>query len=108
MRLAEARLAIKLMRLRSEKGKGFELVCELEIGFGVPRDIRERVLNHGGKRTGGITEAVYSWYDYAAEKRAALELWADALMCLVERRTEVVLVDEPAVADHERGVEIRT
>lgn len=58
--------------------------------FGVPRDIRERVLNHGGKRSGSVTEAVYSWYDFAAEKRAALELWADALSCIVEgRRAEI-------------------
>jgi integrase len=54
--------------------------------YGIPRDIRERVLNHGGKRTGSVTEAVYSWYDFAAEKRAALELWADALVCIVEGR----------------------
>jgi integrase len=51
--------------------------------FGVPKDVRERVLNHGGKRKGSITESVYSWYDYDAEKRAALELWADALECIV-------------------------
>ena len=58
--------------------------------YGVPRDIRERVLNHGGKRSGNVTEAVYSWYDYAAEKRAALELWADALTCIIEgRKSEI-------------------
>ena len=58
--------------------------------FGVPRDVRERVLNHGGKRSGSVTEAVYSWYDFAAEKRAALELWADALSCIVEgHRAEI-------------------
>jgi hypothetical protein len=47
--------------------------------YGVPKEIRERVLNHGGKRSGSVTESVYSWYDHDAEKRAALELWADAL-----------------------------
>ena len=58
--------------------------------YGVPRDIRERVLNHGGKGSGNVTEAVYSWYDYAAEKRAALELWADALTCIIEgRKSEI-------------------
>jgi integrase len=58
--------------------------------FGVPRDVRERVLNHGGKRSGSVTEAVYSWYDFASEKRAALELWAEALSCIVEgRRAEI-------------------
>ncbi len=51
--------------------------------FGVPREVRSRVLNHGGKRKGSITESVYSWYDYDAEKRAALNLWADALDAMV-------------------------
>jgi hypothetical protein len=58
--------------------------------FGVPKDVRERVLNHGGKRTGSITESVYSWYDYDAEKRAALELWADALGCIVSGRVSEI------------------
>jgi integrase len=47
--------------------------------FGVPREVRERVLNHGGKRKGSITDGVYNNYSYDDEKRAALELWADAL-----------------------------
>jgi hypothetical protein len=47
--------------------------------LGVPKDVRERILNHGGKRKGSITEGVYNLYEYDAEKRAALELWADAL-----------------------------
>jgi hypothetical protein len=51
--------------------------------FGVPEDIRARVLNHGGKRSGSVTDAVYGWYDYGPEKRAALELWADALDCII-------------------------
>jgi integrase len=51
--------------------------------FGVPKDIRERILNHGGKRKNSITDGVYNQYDYDAEKRAALELWADALKSIV-------------------------
>lgn len=39
----------------------------------------ERILNHGGSRKGNITDGVYNHYAYEAEKRAALELWADAL-----------------------------
>lgn len=42
--------------------------------LGVPKDIRERILNHGGKRKGSITEGVYNRYEYNPEKRAALEL----------------------------------
>ena len=47
--------------------------------LGVPKDVRERILNHGGNRKGSVTEGVYNHYEYDTEKRAALELWADAL-----------------------------
>jgi len=58
--------------------------------LGVPKEIRQRVLNHGGMRKGDVTDAVYAWYDFDDEKRAALELWADALDCIVEgRRAEI-------------------
>lgn len=59
-------------------------VTSLMASYGVPRDVRERILNHGGKRKGSVTEGTYTWYDYDAEKRAALQLWADALGCIVE------------------------
>jgi integrase len=52
--------------------------------YGVPKDVRQRVLNHGGLRAGGVTDSVYGWYDYDPEKRAALELWAEALVCILE------------------------
>ena len=51
--------------------------------YGVPKDVRERILNHGGMRKGSITESVYNRYEYDAEKRAALELWADALAGII-------------------------
>jgi integrase len=58
--------------------------------YGVPKDVRERILNHGGMRKGSITESVYNRYEYDAEKRAALELWADALDGIISGRpTEV-------------------
>ena len=58
--------------------------------YGVPKDVRERILNHGGMRKGNITESVYNRYEYDAEKRAALELWADALAGMIAGRpTEV-------------------
>jgi integrase len=53
--------------------------------LGVPRDVRERILNHGGKRTGDLTDGVYNRYEFDAEKRAALELWADALDAILGR-----------------------
>jgi len=51
----------------------------------VPRDVRERILNHGGKRAGNLTDGVYNRYEFDAEKRAALELWADALDAILGR-----------------------
>jgi integrase len=54
--------------------------------LGVPRDVRERILNHGGKRAGNLTDGVYNRYEFDAEKRAALELWADALEAILGRR----------------------
>jgi integrase len=53
--------------------------------LGVPKDVRERILNHGGSRKGSITEGVYNLYEYDAEKRAAVELWADALNGIIGR-----------------------
>jgi integrase len=70
--------------------------------FGVPEDIRKRVLNHGGKRTGNVTEDVYSWYDYDPEKRAALELWADAVDAIVAGN-EVEIDDYPTRLARLRG-----
>jgi integrase len=52
--------------------------------FGVPHETRQRVLNHGGSRSRGVTDDVYGWYDYMPEKRAALELWGDALDCILD------------------------
>ena len=58
--------------------------------YGVPKDVRERILNHGGGRKGNITDSVYNRYEYDAEKRAALELWADALDGIIGGRpTEI-------------------
>ena len=58
--------------------------------FGVPKDVRQRVFNHGGPRLGGVTDSVYGWYDYDAEKRAALELWAEALSCIITGRMAAI------------------
>jgi integrase len=53
--------------------------------LGIPKDVRERILNHGGSRKGSITESVYNHYEYDSEKRTALELWADALDAILGR-----------------------
>jgi integrase len=47
--------------------------------LGFPIHVVERVLNHiAGATTGGLV-AVYQRHEYLAERRAALEAWADYL-----------------------------
>ncbi len=65
------------------KEAGSEKVKDLQPGY--PDEVRsfchhpDHGLNHDGKRKGSITDSVYNRYEYDAEKRTALELWADAL-----------------------------
>jgi integrase len=49
--------------------------------LGLSKDIRGRVLNHAVQ---GVTERHYTPYDFAAEKRSALDRWAAELMRAVE------------------------
>ena len=63
--------------------------------YGAPKDVRERILNHGGMRKGSITERVYNRYEYDAEKRAALELWADALAAIIGGGSRALLCSHP-------------
>jgi hypothetical protein len=55
--------------------------------LGVRDDVSETVLAH--KRTG--LSAVYDTYDRVAERRAALEQWADFVTGLVKPRPANVL-----------------
>jgi integrase len=49
--------------------------------LGISKDIRGRVLNHAVQ---GVTERHYTPYDFAAEKRSALDRWAAELMRAVK------------------------
>lgn len=51
--------------------------------LGLSRDIRGRVLNHAVQ---GVTDRHYTPYDFAAEKRSALDRWAAELMRAVEEK----------------------
>jgi integrase len=57
----------------------------------VPLPVTEAVLGHSGGSRSGIVK-VYQRYDYATEKRAALEAWGAHVTTLVEggRRGEVI------------------
>jgi integrase len=86
MERTRAKLAIKDVTMHDLRRTADTYMSQ----FGVPKDVRERILNHGGMRKGSITESVYNRYEYDAEKRAALELWADALAGIISGRpTEV-------------------
>jgi integrase len=75
--------------------------------FAVPKDIRERILNHGGKRKSSITDGVYNQYGYDAEKRAALELWADALDSIITDNPREIDSYHVRLASLNRGDKIK-
>jgi hypothetical protein len=61
--------------------------------LGVAPHVAERTLNH---ITGGV-EAVYDRYRYAGEMAAALALWADHVLAVVEnRKTNIAVLKQRA------------
>jgi integrase len=62
--------------------------------FSVPFEIAERVLNHAMP---GL-QAVYNLHSYSAEKRRALQLWAEYVLALGEKREVSVIALRPAAA----------
>ena len=51
--------------------------------LGVAPIVLGHVANHRTTTRAGVTLAVYQQYTYGAEKRAALDLWADRLAAIV-------------------------
>ena len=60
-------------------------------GLGVAPVVLGYVANHRTVTNGGITMAVYNQYDYAKEKRQALELWADRLAAIIGGESAMVI-----------------
>ena len=58
--------------------------------LGVPKFIREKVLNH----TQGRLDKVYDQHAYDDEKRDALERWADRLTVILSKDRKVVALKE--------------
>jgi integrase len=58
-------------------------------GLGIPKEIRDRVLNHIGHDVGSRH---YNRHDYAAEKRSALTRWDSALSDILHMRDTAVVV----------------
>ena len=51
--------------------------------LGVSPIVRGHILNHRTITKAGVTLGVYDQYDYAEEKREALDLWASRFGALV-------------------------
>jgi len=88
-------------RVRSDAGlfnvRLHDLRRTLRTGLaelGVTFEVAERVLNHAMP---GL-QAVYNRHSYAAEKRAALALWAEHVLALAEEREATVVAFRPAAA----------
>lgn len=62
-------------------------------GMGIPPHVVEKVLNHRSGTIRGVA-AVYNRHDYAADRRRALEAWADEVAAIVDpnRADNVVLL----------------
>ncbi|MBZ9710552.1 tyrosine-type recombinase/integrase [Mesorhizobium sp. ESP7-2] len=58
--------------------------------IGISPFIIGHVLNHVSATKASITSRVYARYDYAKEKREALELWADRLTGIIAGKGDVV------------------
>jgi integrase len=81
-------LDVRLHDLRRTLRTG---LAELNVSF----EVAERVLNHA---VPGL-QAVYNRHSYAAEKRAALTLWAEHVLALAEKReAKLVAFRAPAAA----------
>src|SRR5262249_13449348 len=58
--------------------------------LGVTPIVLGHVINHRSVTKAGVTLAVYAQYDYAKEKREALELWANRLAAIVASGAAVI------------------
>jgi hypothetical protein len=59
--------------------------------LGIAPIVLGHVANHRSTTRAGVTLAVYAKYSYAAEKRHALDLWAERLAAIVGEGAAAVL-----------------
>jgi hypothetical protein len=64
------------------------------VELGVQPHIVEAVLNHVSGHRGGVA-GIYNRAVYDKEKRAALNLWAEDIMAIIEDRTAIVVPLKP-------------
>jgi integrase len=59
-------------------------VASQMAGLGVDRVVTRKLLNHASVDRDTVTGMIYDRHSYDAEKRRALESWADRLLEIVE------------------------
>jgi integrase len=69
-------------------------------GLGIQPHVVEAILNHVSGTRGGVA-GVYNRSTYAREKKAALDLWADRLLTIVEGRASNVTPLRREAARHD-------
>lgn len=79
IRLAQERIGIPQWSAHDLRRTVVSRMAEL----GVSPIVLGHVINHRSVTRAGVTLAVYQQYDYAKEKRQALELWAERLAGIV-------------------------
>lgn len=67
--------------------------------LGVDKEVRAHVLSHGHSQ--GVQGKHYERYDFLAEKRAALEKWADHLQRIIDPKREgkVIKLRQPVARE---------
>lgn len=77
--------------------------CETMLQkLGIDKEVRAHVLSHG--RSQGVQGKHYERYDFLAEKRAALEKWADHLQRIIDQKREgKVITLRPTIAREPRA-----
>ncbi len=60
------------------------LISDQMAKIGVPSEYRSHILHHTGDMRATMANSTYSSFDYAPQKRRALELWERRLIAIVE------------------------
>ena len=71
---------IEYKNSRAPSARTFASGC---AALGVGEHIVDRVLNHSGRKVSG-TARIYNRHEYLKERQAALDIWADHVMRLVQ------------------------
>lgn len=111
---AHAAVHAKMVQLAEAEGLPFEIkpwrlhdlrrTCSTNMArLGVSVAVTEAVINHSSGSRAGIVK-VYQKYEYAREKREALELWAHAVADIVEGLEPVAEIERRA--EESRRLEI--